>query len=57
MAVGERCDLEMIIIANHVRVNNEQKAGNISEELKKEFEEFWQRNKEHPLRGMFEIKK
>lgn len=55
MIVDERCDLEMIIIANHVRVNNEQKAGNISEELKKEFEEFWQKNKEHSLRARDEI--
>eukprot|EP01122_Echinamoeba_exundans_P014512 TRINITY_DN6592_c0_g1_i2.p1 TRINITY_DN6592_c0_g1~~TRINITY_DN6592_c0_g1_i2.p1 ORF type:complete len:977 (-),score=193.20 TRINITY_DN6592_c0_g1_i2:412-3177(-) len=50
--VDERCDLEMIIVANHLKVNNEHKLGlGMTEELKQEFEKFWQDNAAHPLRG------
>jgi DNA replicative helicase MCM subunit Mcm2 (Cdc46/Mcm family) len=50
--VDERCDLEMIIVANHLKVNNEHKLGlGMTEELKQEFEKFWQDNAAHPLKG------
>lgn len=53
MAEDERCDLEMILLANHIRVNNEQKASNINEDLRREFEEFWKKNRHAPLRGPY----
>ena len=38
--------------ANHVSVNNEQRSNVIvTEELKREFAEFWERYKECPLTG------
>jgi DNA helicase MCM9 len=51
-AEDERCDLEMILLANFMRVNNEQKFGlGVTEELKNEFELFWQTHSDAPLRG------
>ena len=47
-----RCDLEVVLKANHVSVNNEQRAGVlVTEELKREFAEFWGRYKDAPLQG------
>ena len=47
-----RCDLEVVLKANHVSVNNEQRAGVlVTEELKREFAEFWGRYKDAPLHG------
>lgn len=47
-----RCDLEVVFKANHVSVNNEQKATVlVTEELKREFAEFWERFKQSPLQG------
>lgn len=48
----ERCDLEMIIVANHLKVNNEHKMGiGMTEELKVEFENFWKQHADKPLVG------
>ena len=42
----------MVLKANHLSVNNEQRAGVlVTEELKREFSEFWERYKDAPLRG------
>ena len=42
----------MVFKANHVSVNNEQKATVlVTEELKREFAEFWERFKQSPLQG------
>lgn len=47
-----KCDLEVVIKANHVSVNNEQRSGvMLTEEIKQEFDEFWTRHKNTPLRG------
>ncbi|XP_056343442.1 DNA helicase MCM9 [Oenanthe melanoleuca] len=53
---GARCDLEIVLKANYVKVNNEQLAGVvIDEEVRKEFEDFWERHKNDPLAGRNEI--
>ncbi|NXS32399.1 MCM9 helicase, partial [Pomatostomus ruficeps] len=53
---GARCDLELVLKANYVKVNNEQLAGVvIDEEVCKEFEDFWERHRNDPLAGRNEI--
>nr|XP_054486036.1 DNA helicase MCM9 [Agelaius phoeniceus] len=53
---GARCDLELVLKANYVKVNNEQLAGVvIDEEVRKEFEDFWERHRNDPLAGRNEI--
>jgi len=50
--LDSRCDLEVVLKANHLSVNNEQRAGVlVTEELKREFAEFWGRYKDAPLQG------
>lgn len=47
-----RCDLELVLKANYVKVNNEQLAGvTIDEEVRKEFEDFWEKHRNNPLAG------
>ncbi|XP_062428598.1 DNA helicase MCM9 [Rhea pennata] len=51
-----RCDLELVLKANYVKVNNEQLAGvMIDEEVRKEFEDFWEKHRDDPLAGRNEI--
>ncbi|KAF9178530.1 DNA helicase mcm9 [Haplosporangium sp. Z 767] len=39
---GERCDIELALLANHVFIHNEQRVGvGITEEQRMEFEQFW----------------
>ncbi|XP_027572105.2 DNA helicase MCM9 isoform X1 [Pipra filicauda] len=53
---GSRCDLEIVLKANYVKVNNEQLAGVvIDEEVRREFEDFWERHRNDPLAGRNEI--
>ncbi|XP_065537062.1 DNA helicase MCM9 isoform X1 [Lathamus discolor] len=53
---GARCDLELVLKANYVKVNNEQLAGVvIDEEVRKEFEDFWEMHRNDPLAGRNEI--
>ncbi|KFP03623.1 DNA helicase MCM9, partial [Calypte anna] len=53
---GARCDLELVLKANYVKVNNEQLAGVvIDEEVRKEFEDFWEKHRDDPLAGRNEI--
>ncbi|XP_068265154.1 DNA helicase MCM9 [Nyctibius grandis] len=53
---GARCDLELVLKANYVKVNNEQLAGVvIDEEVRKEFEDFWEKHRNDPLAGRNEI--
>ncbi|KAF7253606.1 DNA helicase MCM9 [Varanus komodoensis] len=48
-----RCNVEIVLKANYIHVNNEQMAGvKIDEEVRKEFEEFWEKHKTDPLAGM-----
>ncbi|XP_021246832.1 DNA helicase MCM9 isoform X4 [Numida meleagris] len=51
-----RCDLELVLKANYIKVNNEQLAGvTIDEEVCKEFEDFWEKHRNNPLAGRNEI--
>ncbi|XP_057594418.1 DNA helicase MCM9 isoform X2 [Hippopotamus amphibius kiboko] len=47
-----RCEVEIVLKANYVQVNNEQSAGiNVDEEVRKEFEDFWEYYKSDPFAG------
>ncbi|XP_055288756.1 DNA helicase MCM9 isoform X3 [Moschus berezovskii] len=51
-----RCEVEIVLKANYVQVNNEQSAGvNMDEEVRKEFEDFWEHYKSDPFAGRNEI--
>ncbi|XP_057345295.1 DNA helicase MCM9 isoform X4 [Manis pentadactyla] len=51
-----RCEVEIVLKANYVQVNNEQSAGIImDEEVQKEFEDFWEYYKSNPFAGRNEI--
>lgn len=42
--------MEMVLKANHVSVNNEQRSNVIvTDELKQDFDDFWERHKEYPF--------
>lgn len=48
-----RCEVEIVLKANYVQVNNEQSAGiNMDEEVRKEFEDFWEYYKSDPFAGL-----
>ncbi|NXP49901.1 MCM9 helicase, partial [Heliornis fulica] len=51
-----RCNLELVLKANYIKVNNEQLAGVvIDEDVRKEFEDFWKKHRNDPLAGRNEI--
>ncbi|XP_069929767.1 DNA helicase MCM9 isoform X4 [Oryctolagus cuniculus] len=51
-----RCEVEIVLKANYVQVNNEQSSGVImDEEVRKEFEDFWEYYKSDPFAGRNEI--
>ncbi|XP_015684587.1 DNA helicase MCM9 [Protobothrops mucrosquamatus] len=51
-----RCDVEIVLKANYIQVNNEQIMGiTIDEDVRKEFKDFWERHKNDPLAGRNEI--
>ncbi|MGH0140829.1 UNVERIFIED_CONTAM: hypothetical protein FKN15_040208 [Acipenser sinensis] len=51
-----RCNLEIVLKANFIEVNNEQPTGVvINEEVQKEFEDFWDKYKNNPLAGRNKI--
>ncbi|EFA84139.1 MCM family protein [Heterostelium album PN500] len=48
----ERCEVEMVLLANNVRVMNEQRFGaGLTDELKCQFEDFWIAHEANPLVG------
>jgi DNA helicase MCM9 len=48
----ERCDVELFLEANNVRVNNQQRFGlNVTEELISDFRKFWKKFADNPLQG------
>ncbi|XP_048387757.1 DNA helicase MCM9 isoform X2 [Stegostoma tigrinum] len=56
LSQGSRCDLELVLKANNLEVNNEQPTGVIiDEDVQKEFENFWKNYKDDPLAGRNEI--
>nr|8S91_D Chain D, DNA helicase MCM9 [Homo sapiens]8S91_E Chain E, DNA helicase MCM9 [Homo sapiens]8S91_F Chain F, DNA helicase MCM9 [Homo sapiens]8S92_D Chain D, DNA helicase MCM9 [Homo sapiens]8S92_E Chain E, DNA helicase MCM9 [Homo sapiens]8S92_F Chain F, DNA helicase MCM9 [Homo sapiens]8S94_D Chain D, DNA helicase MCM9 [Homo sapiens]8S94_E Chain E, DNA helicase MCM9 [Homo sapiens]8S94_F Chain F, DNA helicase MCM9 [Homo sapiens] len=47
-----RCEVEIVLKANYIQVNNEQSSGIImDEEVQKEFEDFWEYYKSDPFAG------
>ncbi|XP_043930332.1 DNA helicase MCM9 isoform X2 [Protopterus annectens] len=51
-----RCDLEIVLKANFLEVNNEQPNGVvINDEVRKEYEDFWNKYQTEPLAGRSEI--
>lgn len=49
---GERTEIELVIIANNLKVNNETKFGvGVTDELRDEFELFWKIHEDQPLEG------
>ncbi|XP_069742949.1 DNA helicase MCM9 isoform X2 [Narcine bancroftii] len=55
LTLDSRCDLELVLKANNLEVNNEQLTGVIDEDIQKEFEDFWANYKDDPLAGRNEI--
>ncbi|XP_038655608.1 DNA helicase MCM9 [Scyliorhinus canicula] len=56
LSQDSRCDLELVLKANNLEVNNEQPTGVIiDEDVRKEFENFWENYKDDPLAGRNEI--
>lgn len=53
-----RCDVEIVLKANYIQVNNEQITGiTIDEDVRKEFKHFWERHRNDPLAGLEKNKK
>ncbi len=51
-----KCGIELALKANNLIVNNDQRSSvALTEDIKREFEEFWEHHKHHPLRGRNEI--
>nr|XP_055042801.1 DNA helicase MCM9 [Misgurnus anguillicaudatus] len=51
-----RCDVEIVLKANYIEVNNEQSTTALGlEDIQKESEEFWERHKNDPLAGRNQI--
>ncbi|KAM6185837.1 DNA helicase MCM9 isoform 1-T1 [Rhynchocyon petersi] len=51
-----RCEVEIVLKANYVQVNNEQSTGIVlDDEVRKEFENFWENYKANPFAGRNEI--
>ncbi|XP_005389182.1 PREDICTED: DNA helicase MCM9 [Chinchilla lanigera] len=51
-----RCEVEIVLRANYVQINNEQSSGIVvDEEVRKEFEEFWECYRSDPFAGRNEI--
>ncbi|KAG7316378.1 hypothetical protein KOW79_019919 [Hemibagrus wyckioides] len=51
-----RCDVEIVLKANHIEINNDQStAAVVLEDFQKEFEEFWEIHKHNPIAGRNQI--
>jgi DNA helicase MCM9 len=56
--VGQRTDVEICILANHVKLHNEQRLGMVlSDEVVLEFQQFWRQHAQHPFHARNEILK
>jgi hypothetical protein len=50
----EKCELEIILEAIHIRVcNNERLHSLVDEQARIEFEQFWLEHEERPLAGIY----
>nr|XP_006626499.1 PREDICTED: DNA helicase MCM9 isoform X3 [Lepisosteus oculatus] len=53
---NSRCELEIVLKGNFIEVNNEQStAAVVTEDVQKEFKEFWEKYKNNPLAGRNQI--
>ncbi|XP_013414481.1 DNA helicase MCM9 [Lingula anatina] len=51
-----RCDIEIVLKANHVQVINEQRTNvMVTQEMKKEFQDFWDKHKHSPVTARNQI--
>ncbi|XP_027011281.2 DNA helicase MCM9 isoform X2 [Tachysurus fulvidraco] len=51
-----RCDVEIVLKANYIEINNDQStAAVVLEDCQKEFEEFWDTHKHNPIAGRNQI--
>ncbi|XP_003479791.2 DNA helicase MCM9 isoform X1 [Cavia porcellus] len=51
-----RCEVEIVLKANYVQINNEQSSGIVvDEEVRKKFEDFWEYYRSDPFAGRNEI--
>ncbi|KAJ3033336.1 DNA helicase mcm9 [Rhizophlyctis rosea] len=49
---GERCDADIVLVANQIRINNELRANALlTDETRAEFEQFWEMHKNAPFTG------
>lgn len=49
---GKKLDIELVLRANHVQVNNDQRSIMlVTPEIKAQFRNFWDEHKEKPLAG------
>eukprot|EP01132_Coremiostelium_polycephalum_P009733 gene9733-11953_t len=54
----ERCDVEIVLLANHVRIMNEQRMGvGLTDEIRTQFEDFWILHEHNQLEGRNKILK
>nr|XP_057939162.1 DNA helicase MCM9 [Doryrhamphus excisus] len=53
---GSRCDVELVLKANNVEVNNQRGGADLlMEDVQKEFEEFWEFHRNDPMTGRNQI--
>lgn len=49
-----RCEVEIVLKANYVQINNEQSSGIVvDEEVRKKFEDFWEYYRSDPFAGLW----
>jgi DNA helicase MCM9 len=49
---GQKCDIELALLANHVVIKNEQHDDfNVTEAMKADFRRFWERYRDRPMTG------
>jgi DNA helicase MCM9 len=52
LMVTERADIEIVLVANHVKVHNEQRSNSLlTDDLKLEFQQFWLAHSDSRMHG------
>lgn len=46
-----RCDVEIVLLANHVKVHNGQRTALLTDEYELEFDQLWQKYRNEPMVG------
>lgn len=50
--LDSRCDVEIVLRANYIEINNDQSTAAVAlEDFQKEFKEFWKIHKHNPVAG------